>query len=57
MQTAPHILPEAEAADVDKLPGQKESWGQLQSLKRAPSDISAGKDVPGDYRPNGLKMT
>ena len=50
MQTAPHIVPEAETAAVDKLAGQKESWGQLQSLKRAPSETSGLKDAPGNFR-------
>lgn len=47
MQTASHLSPEAEAADK-QLVGQKESWGQLQSLKRAPSETSGMKDAPGN---------
>lgn len=48
MQTASHLSPEAEAADK-QLVGQKESWGQLQSLKRAPSDTRGMKDAPGNF--------
>ncbi len=46
MQTASHLLPEADPAEK-QLAGQKESWGQLQSLKRAPSDAGGVKDGPG----------
>lgn len=52
IQTAPHATADIEPATTDKqLGGQKESWGQLQSLKRAQSDLKGARDQPGKDLP------